>query len=206
ADRRRGYEAVLDRADVAFGLAQILRDRPERLIGADEVRTDGHRPRLALPRDAQLADLGRLEDLAAALLVERLDGRDLDLALSDRRFGREAVQAQVLGDRRGHDVRRWAIDDGRADEAREVLDRHRRRSAVERARRARGDVDRRGERVEARADRDAIARTRRARDDLHDLARVRRDVGERLEHGRVRRPHALLERQVRVALEQQVEP
>src|SRR4051812_28841947 len=40
-DRRRRDEPVLDRAVVALGLAEIHRDRGERLIGLHELRTVG---------------------------------------------------------------------------------------------------------------------------------------------------------------------
>src|SRR5262245_57814604 len=91
AERRCRDEPVLDRTVVALRLAQIDRDRAERLIGADQARAVGDRTRLVPPFDVQLADLGRLEDLAPALGAEAGDGRELDVARAGRALDREAV-------------------------------------------------------------------------------------------------------------------
>src|SRR5262245_17876881 len=98
AERRRRDEAVLDRAVVALRLAEIDRDRAERLVGADQARTVGHRARLLPPLDVQLADLRRLEDLAPALGAEAGHGRELDVARARGALDREPVAREVRAD------------------------------------------------------------------------------------------------------------
>ena len=116
------------------------------------------------------------------------------------------MQPQVVAQRARHQVGRRPLHHLRAREPPQVGQGHRARRAVQRARRARQDLDGLGAPLERIADGDPVARRPAERHRLRHLVGVRRHVPQRLEHERVRGAHALAERDVAVAFQQQVHP
>src|SRR5829696_2713978 len=103
AERRVRDQPVLDRAVVALGLAQVDRDRAERLIGAHDPRSRGQLAGLAAPLDLEVADHRGLEDLAPTLGAEPGHRRELDVTRAGRELDGETVALQVHRDVRRYD-------------------------------------------------------------------------------------------------------
>lgn len=113
---------------------------------------------------------------------------------------------EVLGDRRRDQIRPRSLHHPRADKARVIRDAQRDRLSIQRPWPAREDLDRLRHRLKRIADSNPRWRRAARGDDLHDLVRMLRRPAERLYLPGRSGLHALFERQVAVALQQQIQP